>query len=91
MILNLGEAPDDAIQRLLWLSGVKEAAMRELDDAYAEAYFEARLTGRFDAALDLHLHGRKRALAMTRSVNNARRRMVRWGDGADPSSSAYSG
>lgn len=90
-ILNLDDAPDDAIQRLAWLSGVREAALRELDQAYAEAYFDARLTGRFDAALSLGLHGKKRALAMTRAVNNARRRLIRWNDGRDASSSQYRG
>lgn len=90
-ILNLEEAPSDPLQRLLWLSGVKQAAQRELEEAYAEAYFEARISGRFDAALSLGLHGKKRALAWTRRVNNARARMVRWGDGIDRTSSAYKG
>lgn len=88
-ILNLGDAPHDPIEKLLWLSGVKEATQRELEAAYADAYFEARISGRFEAALSLGLHGRKRALAWTRRVNNGRHRMVRWGDRIDKTSSAY--
>ena len=90
-ILNLGEAPHDPIERLLWLSGVREAAERELDAAYQRAYYEARLSGRFDAALSLGLHSKKRALRWTRRENNASKRLVRWGDGADPSSTLFTG
>lgn len=90
-ILNLDEAPHDPIERLLWLGGVREAAERELDEAYQRAYYEARLSGRFAAALSLGLHSRKAALRFTRRENNANRRIVRWGDGQDPTSSAYSG
>lgn len=88
-ILNLSDAPSDPLERLLWLSGVKSAAARELDDAYALAYAEARLQHRFDAALSMHLHGKKRALAFTRHWNSSQARMIRWGDGIDPTSTAY--
>lgn len=91
MILNLNDAPEDAIERLLWLSGVKEQAQKELDEAFQQAYYEARLTERFDTALRLRLHSKKRALQMTRRENNSRGRSLRWGDGLDPMSSAYSG
>lgn len=90
-ILNLDDAPHDPIERLLWLSGVKEAAERELDAAYQRAYYECRLSGRFPAALSLGLHSKKRALRWTRRENNRSQRIVRWGDGADPSSTAYEG
>ena len=90
-ILNLDDAPHEPLERLLWLSGVREAAEAELDAAYQRAYYEARLSGRFDAALSLGLHSKKRALRWTRRENNANRRIVRWGDGVDPSSSAYDG
>lgn len=91
MILNLSDMPEDPLERLLWLSGVKQAVARELDDAYADAYAQARLTGRFEMALSLGLHGKKRALALTRRWNNNQARMVRWGDHIDRTSSAYDG
>lgn len=83
--------PDDPLEQLLWLSGVKEAVARELDDAYAEAYAQCRLTGKFDMALSLGLHGKKKALALTRRWNNSQARMVRWNDKRDRTSSAYDG
>lgn len=88
-ILNLNDAPSDPLERLLWLSGVKKAAARELEDAYAKAYAEARLERRFGHALSLGLHGRKRALALTRRWNSSQARMIRWGDGIDPTSTAF--
>jgi hypothetical protein len=91
MILNLDAAPEDSIERLIWLSGVKEQALKELDAAYQTAYYEARLSGRFDLALRLGLHSKARALKMTRRENNSRGRSLRWGDGEDPTSSAYGG
>lgn len=90
-ILNLTDMPDDPISRLLWLSGVNQAVERELNAAYAEAYFEARLQGNFNTALGLKLHGKKRALAYTRAHNNANRRLIRWGDGLDQTSTQYRG
>lgn len=79
--MNLDEAPDDALQRLMYLSGVAEQARAELDQAYAEAYYQVRLERRLDAALDLELHATRRVLAMTRAENERRGRAVRWGDG----------
>lgn len=90
-ILNLGEAPHDPLERLLYLSGVREAALRELDEAYQRAYYEARLSGRFDAALSLGLHSKKRALRWTRRENNANMRLIRWNDGVDSTSTAFTG
>lgn len=80
-ILNLESAPDDPIERLVWLGGVKEAVEREMDEQWVQAYFWARFTGRLDAALDLGLHSRKRVMAYTRRGNEHAGRMVRWGDG----------
>lgn len=88
-LLDLTDMPDDPISRLLWLSGVNQAVARELDAAYAEAYFDARLQGNFDTALGLKLHGKKRALAYSRHHNNINRRLVRWNDGRDPTSTLY--
>lgn len=80
-ILNLRGAPEDPIERLLWLGGVDEAVKKELDGLFAQAYFWARFTGRLDAALALGLHSRKRVMAYTRAENESRARMIRWGDG----------
>mgnify|MGYP000872330280 CR=1 FL=1 len=88
-ILNLSNLPNDPIERLLWLSGVQTAVTTELDAAFAEAYFDARLQGRFETAMGLGLHGKKRALAFTRHHNNINRRLVRWGDSLDPTSTLY--
>lgn len=80
-ILNLKAAPQDPIERLVWLGGVMEQVRNELDDAFAEAYFWARFTGRLDAAMNLRLHSRKKVMSYTRHVNNARGRQIRWNDG----------
>lgn len=88
-LLDLREAPDDALERILWLSGVMEEAKIELDKAYSEAYYEARLTGRFDDALALGVHPKSTALRYTRRENNARGRSVRWADGRDPTSTKH--
>jgi hypothetical protein len=80
-ILNLHGAPTDPIERLIWLGGVMEQVRTELDDAFAEAYFWSRFTGRLESALDLHLHSRKRIMQYTRRMNNMRGRQIRWGDG----------
>lgn len=90
-LLDLREAPDDALERILWLSGVMEEAKAELDAAYAEAYYEARLSGLFDAAVSLGVHPKSTALRYSRRENNARGRSVRWGDSKDPTSTKYSG
>jgi hypothetical protein len=81
VILNLYDAPDDPIERLMWLSGVREQVEREMTGEWREAYFTARLTGRLPEALALRLHSRKRVMAWTRQGNELRGRMVRWGDG----------
>lgn len=88
-ILNLDDAPADPIERIMWLSGVAEAVRRELDAEYAEAYFNARLQRRLQAAIDVGTHSRRQVLAYTRAENERRARIVRWGDGADPTSTAF--
>lgn len=89
MILNLADAPRDPLERVMWLSGVNEAVRHELVEAFGGAYFEARLHGQLEAAITAGPHGRKRVLAFTRAENERRGRTVRWGDGADPTSTAY--
>lgn len=92
-ILNFENAPTEPIERVMWLSGVAEAVAAEMDAAWSEAYFNARLRGRaqLDAAISAGPHSRKRVLAYTRAENERRARIIRWGDGADPTSTAYSG
>jgi hypothetical protein len=90
-ILNMADAPDDPIARVIWLGGVHEQAEKELADAFAAAYFEARLQRRLDSAVEVGPHSRKRVLAFTRAENQRRGRSVRWGDGADITSTAYDG
>ena len=90
-ILNLAGAPRDPLERIMWLSGVNDAVKRELDEAFGRAYYEARLKGQLDAAVNVGPHARKRVLAFTRAENERRGRTIRWGDRADPTSSAYSG
>lgn len=80
-ILNLRNAPDDPIERLVWLGGVKDQVEAEMNAQWSEAYFWARFTGRLDAALALGIHSRKRVMAYTRAENEHRARMIRWGDG----------
>lgn len=81
-LLDLEGAPSDPIERLIWLSGVKEAVDAEMAEHWSEAYFWARFTNRLDAALDLHLHSRKRVMAFTRRHNErVTGRQVRWNDG----------
>jgi hypothetical protein len=80
-ILNLGEAPREPIERLAWLSGVKQQALEELDAEFQRTYFDARAKGMMRQALALRLHARKRAFAFTRAENEARGRVVRrWAD-----------
>jgi len=88
-ILNLNEAPSDPIERLLWLSGVKEAVTSELETEFAKTYYNARLQGRLQSAILAGPYAKKRVLAFTRQENQKRGRTVRWGDRMDPTSTAY--
>lgn len=90
-MVDLSRKPADPILAIQWLSLVQEQVNSEIEQAFAEAYFDARLRGQFDQALESGPYGKKRALAMTRRVNNSRARMIRWGDGVDASSSNYDG
>lgn len=83
-LLSLSDAPDDPVERLMWLTGARETLDRELLQAFGEAYFNARLEGRLEAAIAAGPYARKRVLAFTRHENERRGRTVRWGDDADP-------
>jgi len=87
MILNMSEAPKDPIQRLVWMTGVKQQVQDEIDSECETLYSRLRMEGRFDAVLAARLHSKGRALALTRRANRARQ--IRWDDGLDPTSSAY--
>lgn len=80
-LLNLDAAPDDSLERLLWLSGVMEEAKKELNAELQRTYFDVRVEQRLASALALGLHSQKRVLAWTRAENEARGRQIRWGDG----------
>jgi hypothetical protein len=90
-LLDLSTAPTDPVERIFWLDGVLAKVEAELTEQYGEAYFQARLEGRFEAALRVGRTSRTRALKMTRQVNEASGRSVRWADGMDPTSTAYEG
>jgi hypothetical protein len=79
-LLNLDDAPEDPIERLIWLGGVATQVERELEPEWRASYFNARLTGRISAARKLQLHSRKRIMAWTRAENERRGRQVRWND-----------
>jgi hypothetical protein len=91
MLLNLSNAPTDPVERIIWLDGVNEQVRAELEEEYAAAYFAARLQRRLDTAIKVGRASRKRALAWTRRQNERTGRSVRWNDGADPTSTAYTG
>jgi hypothetical protein len=79
-ILNLDDAPNDAIERLVYLNGVLEQVQKELGPMWQRAYFDARFTGRLDEADGLGYHSHKRIMQFTRAENEQRGRQVRWGD-----------
>lgn len=81
MDIDFDDAPHDPIERLMWLSGARQAFQAQVEAQWRIAYFEARQQGQFDAALALRYHSAKRALAWTRAENEARGRTWRWGDG----------
>jgi hypothetical protein len=87
--LNLEGAPDSPIERLNWLFEREVEFLRDLHVAYSRAYFDARLGGQLDDALGLHLHGKKKVLAMTRRENYRRGSSVRWQDNIDRRSAPY--
>jgi hypothetical protein len=79
--IDFSDAPRDPVKRLVWLSGAKSAFDSQVQAEWQRAYYDARLSGRFDAALKLGLHSKKRAVSFTRAENEARGRAMRWGDG----------
>lgn len=90
-LLNLNDAPRDPFERIMWLTGVMKQAKKELDAAFAEAYYDLRLEGRLLDAIAMHVHSRNTILRWTRNENRRRGQAVRWRDGLDPTSTAYDG
>lgn len=80
MLIDFSDAPDDPLERLVWLSGAKEKFDTEVNAQWQRAYFQARQTGRLDAALALGFHRNKRVMAWTRAENERTGRQWRWGD-----------
>lgn len=81
MMVDFADAPHDPVERLMWLSGVKDVLDQELNAQWQRAYFQARQTGRLDSALLLGYHSRKKVMAYTRAENERTGRQWRWGDG----------
>jgi hypothetical protein len=81
MHIDLTDPPRDPIERLVWLSGARDAFDNHITPMWQRAYFEARQTGRLDAALALGYHSRKRIMAYTRAENERTGRLWHWGDG----------
>jgi hypothetical protein len=88
-ILDLSGAPEDPVERVIWLDGVLAKVTGELDRAYGEAYFEARLEGRFEDAVKYGKTSRTKALRYTRNHNDRTGRTIHWSDGLDPTSTVY--
>lgn len=88
-LLDLGGAPVDPVERIVWLDGVMAQVREELDVHYAEAYFLARLQRRMIEAVGVGNLSMKRALRLTRAHNERSGRSVRWNDGLDSTSTAY--
>ena len=81
MQIDLTDPPKDPIERLVWLSGARDAFDAAVTPMWQKAYFEARQTGRLDAALGLRYHSLKKIMAFTRAENERLGRQWRWGDG----------
>jgi len=81
MLCDFSDAPRDSIERLMWLSGVRDEVDKELAAEWQRTYFRARQEGRLDAAMALSLHSHKRVMAWTRAENERTGRQWRWGDG----------
>lgn len=90
-LLDLSTAPEDPLERLIWMSGVREKVEAELEAACAHAAFEVRLRDGLEALLATGLFSRTRILRWCRAENRRRGNTVRWGDGLDPKSSAFRG
>jgi hypothetical protein len=80
-LLDLSDAPEHPLERLLWLTGVMTQAKTELNAEFQSAYFTARCEGMLKPAVDLSIHSRKQILAFTRHENERLGRQVRrWDD-----------
>lgn len=69
-----------SIRRLRTLTERRDALLGDLEEQLAVAYFEARVAGRFEQALQVGPWSRTVAVRATRNVNEATGRHIRWSD-----------
>lgn len=69
-----------SIRRLRNLTQRRLDMLVDLDEQIAQAYFDARVAGRFDQALEVGPWSRTVAVRATRNVNEAQGRHMRWSD-----------
>lgn len=88
-ILDLHDAPEDPLERLVWLTGVEKRVAAELEAERQRVTFEIRLAGGLENLIGLGLYSRTRILKWARAENRRRGMSVRWNDNADPKSSGF--
>jgi hypothetical protein len=76
--MDFSDAPDDPLERIVWLDELRKDFLDTIDTHLQPAYFECRQQNRLDAAVAMGPHGKKVALAMTRRENEKRGRQIRW-------------
>lgn len=79
MLLDFSTAPDNPVERIVWLDELYTDMHTALYAQLQSAYFEARLRGQLAVAIEVAPHGKKKVLAMTRAENEKRGRCIRWG------------
>ena len=76
-----GDLPIDPVDRLRDLDLLAALVNDEIRREMSVAYFNARVQGRFEEALEVGPWPWTRAVAATRNVNEERGRSIRWQDG----------
>ena len=69
-----------SIRRLRTLTERRNALLCDLEQQIAVAYYEARVAGRFEQALEVGPWSRTVAVRATRHVNESLGRHIRWSD-----------
>jgi hypothetical protein len=82
-ILDLSNAPDDNLERMIWLSGVEKKVSSELQAERERLVFEIRLQEQLPALLEMALYPPTTLLRWCRAENERRGRPIRWGDRLD--------
>lgn len=70
----------DPVTEVEALAVERSKTLDALDHHFARAYFEARRVGRLTEAMAAGPHSKGQVLQMTRAVNEASGRSVRWDD-----------